>query len=762
MTELNIKLLQKDNIPPEVITAAGDDPVAAGILCGRGYDTAEKIRDFFLNDYNPVQTMDIPCIDRAVERITKAVEAQERICVYGDYDVDGVTSTAILMESLKELGADCIYHVPDRFSEGYGMSSDVIRELAGEGIGLIITCDCGISNVKEVALAAELGIDTIVTDHHSIPEETPSAYCIINPKLWGREHKAYDVSGAVVAYYLARALLESRAENACKDKYLDLIALSIVADVVPLGRENRYLLKKALPMLQVSPRPGLQSLFRTAFNFTGDIDEEFVGFQIAPRINAAGRVDTARKAVDLLTASDKAGADSLARELNSMNTIRKEIEAQILKEAEEQVSDNAGRRSIIALYGSSWHHGVLGIAAGKICEKYNKPTILLALKEDGKTVTGSARAPEGISIYNILKECNPQIVNFGGHSAAAGLNLELCNLDRFLREVERVAGTHHADRLKTVNIDMEFNLSDIDESLYSSIRKLAPFGEGFPKPAFISRGVSIAANLPIKDKGRRMVIADKSCRLPAVFWSDAGFDSNCDGVDIVYNLNRSSFRGETEIKLNILHIIQHESTRKAPAFALPRTAFSDLRHTENFEATFVPGKDDAVFYEGLESPFEKRVFNRFELVKSKHLIIYSAPPGVEVLKHIIKKSMPEKVTLVCKDTNPDAVGTIQKALGIIKYIVNRKNGRSSSAELACLLGMSLEAADVLLKYLYSCGLIGFQEDCGDLLLYRGDGRKLPDVRRYENILVGLLEEADYFRKYLKTIDVDKITELCLK
>ena len=736
--------------------AANGDEIVAKILCGRGYDSANKVKDFFLEDYTCLQTEDIEKINKAVQKIRQAIENRSKICVYGDYDVDGVTSTAILVECLRELNADCIYHVPDRFTEGYGMNKEVIRSLAAKKVKLIVTCDCGISNREEATLANQLGMEVIVTDHHSIPEQLPEAYCIINPKLWDEKHKARNVSGAVVAYYLARALLESYGEIKKAEEFMDLLTLSIVADVVPLKDENRYLLKKGLLLLANSSRPGIKSLLEIATNYGAQIDEEFIGFQIAPRINASGRMNSAAKAVEMLLTGDKNEAEQLAQELNNFNISRKEVEAEIVKSAEEIISVKFEGKNLIVLFDENWHHGVIGIAAGRICEKFNKPAILMGLKEDGQTVVGSARAPEGVSIYNILKECEESLSKFGGHSAAAGLSLNLRDLKGFIQKIESVAKWYEINDTKTVNIDLELKFEEIDDRLITSLNRLAPFGEGFPKPIFLSKGVKIISNQPIKNIGRRITFSDDSTSLSGIYWSDAGFEKLSNNVDIIYTVQESCFRGQKEIKLNILHILEASSSKAAAKFISKHIEVVDLRDKYIINNNQLHDKNRVVFYEGINKSFEFKVYNRFEIEKAQNLILLSIPPSLEVLVQILKKVEPEKIELIFDDDINSSMVIIQKALGITKYVVNKKEGKTSYEELTCLLGLTIEIMESILRFFHFSGLISFEEVYEDIIIYKGSEQKMSQADIYKNTLMKLIQEMNSFKKFLKIISAEDL------
>jgi single-stranded-DNA-specific exonuclease len=405
---IDINLLNKDvNIPKELIEVADGDELIARIFYNRGYKNPDTVRQMLKDEYyNPTEVNEFEGIQRAVYRILEAADKGEKVCVYGDYDVDGVTSTVILVECLSLFLEKVIYHVPDRFTEGYGMNLEVIERLAREGVSLIITCDCGISNINEINRAKELNMDIILTDHHNIPSELPNADVILNPKLLQEGHKARNISGCAMAYFLCLALLKSKGLEEKSEDYLDMLALSLIADVVSLNGENRYLLKKAIPKLFNTKREGLVKLLEIASKTSELSTEEDIAFQIAPRINAAGRMESARLPVELMLCKDPYNAGEMAQKIDYLNIERKRVQQEIIDQAIEQVETKKKNKTVLVLYSDFWHHGIIGIAAGRVCEVYRKPAILLSLKEDGKTVVGSARSVEEINIYELIKECS--------------------------------------------------------------------------------------------------------------------------------------------------------------------------------------------------------------------------------------------------------------------------------------------------------------------------------------------------------------------
>ena len=495
--EVKINILNRGiKLSKQILDACGGDRLAGRILYNRGFKDPRTIRQMLCEGfYQPTRPEEFPDMEKAVRRINKAIDKGEKICVYGDYDVDGVTGVVTIVECLNTFTDSVIYHVPDRFTEGYGMNENVVRKLKQRRVSLIITCDCGISNVKEITIAKELGMDVILTDHHSVPDELPPADVILNPKLLDKEHRARNICGCAMAYFLCMALLESRGIGVRALEFLDLVALSTVADVVSLSDENRHLLKKALPVLFNTERLGLRMLLDLVGG-NGKVDnEEDIAFGVAPRINAAGRMKTACIPVELFLCKEESKARDMVKEIDLLNMERKKVQQEIIEQANELVETQKKNKTVLVLFGEHWHHGIIGIAAGRICEVYKKPAILLSAKGDGDTLVGSARSIEEVDIYKLLDECSDKLAKFGGHPQAAGLSLDRKNLEDFTSKIESIAESrYHIKDIITVNVDMEFPISDITDDFYERIRALGPYGEGFEAPCLYARDVRVISD----------------------------------------------------------------------------------------------------------------------------------------------------------------------------------------------------------------------------------------------------------------------------
>ncbi len=463
--------------------------VVASLLASRGYDTPEKANEFL----NP--TLDalfdpflFSQMDRAVERVKRAIRDGERVVVYGDYDVDGTTGTSLLLKILGEIGARVSYYIPNRLKEGYGLSESGVKAAEKRGASLIITVDCGVSARKEVDLAKSLGIDVLVTDHHQLREEPPDAKAILNPKLADETYPDKELAGVGVAYKLCQALVLSKGlDPVLLREHLDLVALGTVADIVPLTGENRIFARFGLERLQSTRKVGLKALIDVCGLTGKPVGAYHAGFILGPRLNAVGRMSSAREAVRLLTTRDKAEAERLAQLLDAENSRRRKLDGSILEEAISWVEEGVDleQEMGIVLGKEGWHEGVAGIVASRLVEKYNRPTIVIAL--DGKKGKGSGRSIPGFHLYDAIRSCQDHLIAFGGHQQAVGLAIEACNLEAFRREFRDVAAARISKDNLTPRLilDAPLPIARIEEGLLQELDRFAPFGSGNPRPLFL-------------------------------------------------------------------------------------------------------------------------------------------------------------------------------------------------------------------------------------------------------------------------------------
>ncbi len=491
----------------------------ASILVNRSLVSPKDIYDFLNisleNIRNPFSIKDM---ETAVKRIYNAVINHEKILIFGDYDVDGVTSTAILMEFFRHTGADVSYYIPHRTKEGYGLQENHIFEIAvPDKINLIITVDCGSSSHEAVKAARGAGIDIVITDHHIVPEKLPEAIALVSPKRSDCNSGLEDLAGVGVAFYLIMSLRkylrdmhfwdnrpEPNLRNLC-----DLIALGTVADMVPLVGENRIFAKTGLDLINSGNRIGISALIKAGGSNKYPIDSEDIAFRLAPRINALGRVDHAKDAVELLLTDDSDTAGRIAQRMNLMNANRQNIEKKIYEYIIEHVNNNPEilqNRSIV-LSHESWHEGILGIVASRMVEKFNRPVVLFAQK-DG-FAKGSARSVPGFNLYEGLIACSDLLDAFGGHSMAAGIKIKIQNIEFFRHKFEKTV-TENAgreDSLPLTDIDCEIGFDDINVELTDELESLKPFGTGNPEPLFLARNIKVLSSEFVGGNHRKMALS---------------------------------------------------------------------------------------------------------------------------------------------------------------------------------------------------------------------------------------------------------------
>jgi len=477
-------------------------PILSQLLVNRNITSPESAQRFLsstLSDLrHPFLMKDIK---RATRRIIEAVYQKETIGIFGDYDVDGITGTAMLKLFLEALGANVIFHIPHRLKEGYGLNIPALEKMRAQGASLVITVDCGISNEDEIFFARDQGIDVIVTDHHQVPERIPEAYAVLNPKQKDCDFPFKHLAGVGVAFYLIIALRKILREEgfwAERDipnlrDYLDLVALGTLADISPLVEENRIFVKHGMEVINQAQRPGLVALKKVSGAENTPITSEIITFRLAPRINAAGRLGQADRGVTLLTTPEQPVAEKIAEELNDENANRQQIESTIFEEACQIIEKNKQweNQKIFVLESSDWHQGVIGIGASRIVDRYYRPTILISL--NGNTGRGSARSIEAFHIYNGLKQCKELLEDFGGHEFAAGLTVSRENINKLRERLNAVADETLSpeDFISKLSIDIQIELTQINESLIREIGSLAPFGPNNPEPLFVSDALAI-------------------------------------------------------------------------------------------------------------------------------------------------------------------------------------------------------------------------------------------------------------------------------
>lgn len=473
-------------------------PLLARLILNRGLDAPEKAAMFLSPSLRQGLRSPLlfPDMARATERILRARAQGERVCIYGDYDVDGVTGSSQLLLFLRELGMSPDLYIPHRTREGYGLNAQAMRTIAERGATVMITADCGATAHAEIGLAQSLGIDVIVCDHHHVPEQRLPAYAVLNPMEKECPFSFSGLSGAGVVFYLLMGLrmrLREQGQEKVPDlrPYLDLVTLGTVADLVPLVEENRVLVTHGLKQIERSQRPGMVALKEVSGE--AEVSSSYIGFRLGPRINAGGRLAEAQKAVELLTTTDIERARALAADLDQENRARQGIEEKILHQAVEMVEswpDLSERRSVV-LASAEWHPGVIGIVASRIVERFYRPTFLIAL--DGVKGKGSGRSPKAFHLYEGLKACAEFLDGYGGHRQAAGLSMQASRIEAFAAQFEAVARERLSagDLIPETEVDAEVDLSLLNGETMTEVRRLEPYGQGNPEPTLLAEQVEV-------------------------------------------------------------------------------------------------------------------------------------------------------------------------------------------------------------------------------------------------------------------------------
>jgi len=550
------------------------DPVLLQLLWNRGLKDQAAIDEFLNPDWladvhDPFLFKDMK---RAVERIYEAIGGNQTIGVFGDYDADGVTAAVIITSTLKKLGAKVEVYLPHREREGYGLNEEAIRYLKDRGVSLLITCDCGVANPSQVSLANSLGLTVIVTDHHQAQAELPAAFAILHPGLAGESYPFKFLSGGGVAFKLVQGLLRyegchlSQTEREIQEKWLlDLVAISTVADMVKLTGENRTLVKYGLTVLRKTRRLGLKKLIEVAGLNFDDLDTYAIGFQIAPRINAAGRMDHANAAYALLMSENSTEAEELARSINLTNSQRQAITDVMFKEACEQIGKINIKTFFIQAYKPEWSLGLVGLVAGKLVQQYNRPALVMC--QVGDKIAGSGRAGVGgFDLANALTACSEYLVSFGGHKEAAGFSLSINQLENFLSKFAKLAKAHLSgqDLTAKLAVDAVFTLDKIDWHIAEQVELLEPFGQGNHGARFASYGVLIANTQPVGSAGQhlRLELSFESSHQRFIWFNSAESSKQFsigDKVDVVYEVGVNEWNNTRQLELKVVDIKKSDS-----------------------------------------------------------------------------------------------------------------------------------------------------------------------------------------------------------
>ena len=533
----------------------------ATILVNRNIKEPKDIRLFLkptredFHDPYLIKDMEI-----AVQRIIKAINNKEKVTIYGDYDVDGITSITVLKSFLSDIGLECKSYIPDRLEEGYGLNKNAIDSILKKGCDLMITVDCGISGNEEIDYANSLGIETIVTDHHEPGDKLPNAIAVIDNKRKDSTYPFRELAGVGVVFKLIQALgIKLGLKEETYLKYLDIVCVGTISDIVPLVDENRVIAKLGLMLVQQTRNIGLRSII----NSSGykKVDSTTISFGVAPRINACGRMGMAEEALNLFLSKNINEVNELTKRLNEHNSLRQSIEKQIFEEVLKQIEENdLDKHKVIVLGGKNWHHGVIGIVSSKVTEMYFKPSILLSFEEDG-IGKGSGRSIPGFDLHEALTKCGQTIEKFGGHSMAIGITLKKDKFEEFKNKFEQIAIDEHIERIvPIIKIDAKINLDDINKEMVESLKQLEPFGEANKMPIFLFKNLKIDSIRALSEgKHLKLTLKDNNNIINAIGFNIGKLADEYrigDKIDVVGTLEINTFNGVDNLQINIKDIMK--------------------------------------------------------------------------------------------------------------------------------------------------------------------------------------------------------------
>ena len=532
----------------------------ATILVNRNILETENLDKFLKptrNDFHDPFLM--PDMKIAVERIFKAIENKEKIIIYGDYDADGITSITVLKSFFKDIGVEVSSYIPNRLEEGYGLNKPAVKKIVDDKYDLMITVDCGISAIEEIDYANSLGIETIVTDHHEVGEKLPNALAIVDAKRKDNMYPCRDLAGVGVVFKLIQALsIKLNLKEESYLKYLDIVCIGTISDIVPLVDENRVIAKLGLMLVNQTKNLGLKSLLMSSGY--KKIDSTTISFGVAPRINACGRMGHAEEALKLFLSNNINEVQELTKKLNDYNVKRQDIEKRIYEEAVKQIEErNLNKNNTIIVAGENWHHGVIGIVASKITEMYFKPSILLC--NEGDESKGSGRSIPGFDLHDALMKCLDHIEKFGGHSMAIGITIKKSELEQFSQSLENVAKEEHTEEIvPIVQIDAKISLSDINKEMVESLNQLEPFGEGNKMPIFVIKNLKIDSIRALTEgKHLKLTLREGNNMVNAIGFNMGSLAEEYkigDKIDVAGMLEINSFNGVDSVQINLKDIMK--------------------------------------------------------------------------------------------------------------------------------------------------------------------------------------------------------------
>ncbi|MGD0613407.1 MAG: single-stranded-DNA-specific exonuclease RecJ [Anaerolineales bacterium] len=745
----------------------GLHPLVAETLIRRGYGRPESARAFLdPAAYSPTPAADLPGLTAAADRLQQSIRAREPICVWGDFDVDGQTSTSILVSTLLALGAKVTYHIPIRAQESHGVNVPALTGIIDRGAKLILTCDTGITANEAVEYALSRGVEVIITDHHELPEILPPAAVLIDPKFLPREHPLASLSGSGVSYKLAEELL-GRASSSplAPDDLLDLAALGLVADLALLTGDARYLVQRGLEVLRGTHRLGLQIMLELSGVKPDHLSEEHIGFILGPRLNALGRLGDANPAVELLTTSDAGRARLIATQLEGLNTQRQLLTEQVTQAAEAQLQADPSllAQPVLVLAHPTWPGGVIGIAASHLVDRYHRPAILFSTPA-GEPAHGSARSIEGINITAAIAAQKDLLLNFGGHPMAAGLSLEQDKLPEFRARLARTVQemAREVETEASLQVDAWLELPQADLELAEALETLAPFGPGNEKLVLATRDLTLRSRAAIgrNQEHLRLTLSDEAGNTQTVLWWDGAGEIMPEGrFDLAFTLRTSDWGGRRTAQLEL---VDYRIVEQTPVeIELPSLEVVDHRAAENPQAILASLPEGSLIWAEGEDKKGVGGKDRTELFHAETLAIWTIPPSIEILHAALRTVQPRRVILFAilpRQEEPREF--LERLAGLAKFALNQRAGQASTAKMAAATAAREAAVRLGLEWLAAKGQLAVETNEGELHLGRGTPQENPyALGDLNDGLQIILDETRAYRTFYMNSETGRLLSL---
>lgn len=758
------------SVPEDYIQAIGGNPLVSQVLYWRGITDVESARSFLSpENFHPTSPTELPGLQPAVDLLEQAIFAKKRIGVWGDFDVDGQTSTTVFVSALQQLGGNVVYHIPVRAEESHGISLPALQKFMNHGVDIVLTCDTGISSHEAIAYAQRSQVPVIITDHHDLPEELPAAAAIVNPKLLPIHHPLAYLPGVGVAYKIVERLFEQSRKPELTKEYLDLVALGIVVDIALLTGENRYLLQLGLHALRQSRRVGLLAIMELAELNQVNLTEEHISYILAPRMNALGRLDDANSMVELLTTTDKGRARLLALELEGMNAQRTLLSDQVFQAAQAQITTDPRLLDfpVLVLSHPGWPAGVVGIVASRLVEQYHRPVILLATPS-GQDGRGSARSIEGINITSAIAANQNLVKSFGGHPMAAGLAMDPAYITNFRLAISRTVQAMgiEVQQEKDLQVDGYLGLPELSLELVEDLERLAPFGAGNPPLVFATRNLRLTGYVAVGRTAEHLQITledELGHTQRSIWWQGAGYPLPDGKFDLAYSMRTSTYRGQREIQLEWIDYrpldtqsISTSGKKSALEVVDMRSepdALAKLNELLLREAVLVWGEADA--------KTQIPCLDRSSLYPTQYFAIWTIPPGLNELQSALNVVNPNKVFLFASNPGMDEPEKfLRQLLGLMKNCLKSHQGMAHLSNLAAATAQRIQTVKVGLEWLDEHGYIRLLlVNENEVKIEKGSGRKTGEVNHTSARLDALLAESAAFRRYYQSAHADRLVTI---